>query len=671
MKAHSRPARILIIGLGHFGQEHCKEWSYLARHGKVLLAGAVTATKISRDRMAKKWHIPVYHYSELKDNLLKGIDGVDIVTPSNTHARLVRRFIKHCHVLVEKPLSTSKSEAQELLRLSLKHDRVLMVGHVFRFHPLIKKLKQLVSEIPVSPCGIYGTFTNPKAEVNESVDPNLEFLHLYDIIDFLFERAPEIYYGRYRDSTCHINLRYPEHTTAYLKIGWEGNDKIRSLTLRYSDRRIVSNLVENVISVFTHDNQVDKIILPGKPLALRKELSSFVQAIISKKTIVSDAEVGARVIDIAVRATPKRLKRKPRIAIIGAGIFGVTCALELSKLGEISLFERHSDIFTEASHVNQWRHHSGFHYPISYEVVLEIQRAKVDFESYYGGAIRRDIPSYFCTSRFAKEIPAERYLSACQCANLNFKIEQAPEKALDPRMVSICLKTDEGVYDFDVLKDIANKKLQSDRNISLYLESAVVNGSIEKNGDKLLKINKNGHLRTESFDYVVNATYANWHVMSKWFDFPINPIRLERVELLLLRVPLDQMCITLIDAPFHSLVGTGKENLFLLAHRDHSVIKRVVSTDGMPVEWGRCRSNRKNILRDAIRYMPILKKAKVVESWFVTKAISAYERDFYARPTIVIHQGFGCWSVLGGKIITCVTNAKEITSQIQSELIKK
>ena len=73
------------------------------------------------------------------------------------------------------------------------------------------------------------------------------------------------------------------------------------------------------------------------------------------------------------------------------------------------------------------------------------------------------------------------------------------------------------------------------------------------------------------------------------------------------------------------------------------------------------------MLRHAAEYLPVLEHASDVESRWVTKALGAYARDFDSRPTVVTDHGFGCWSVLGGKIITCVSNAREIVRLIAAE----
>ena len=88
----------------------------------------------------------------------------------------------------------------------------------------------------------------------------------------------------------------------------------------------------------------------------------------------------------------------------------------------------------------------------------------------------------------------------------------------------------------------------------------------------------------------------------------------------------------------------------------------------MPPDWGKIESNRENMLNSSRRYMPILEKAEVVESRYATRAVNAFARDFDARPTVVRDHGFGCWSVLGGKILTCLSNAREIADSIRSDI---
>jgi len=125
--------------------------------------------------------------------------------------------------------------------------------------------------------------------------------------------------------------------------------------------------------------------------------------------------------------------------------------------------------------------------------------------------------------------------------------------------------------------------------------------------------------------------------------------------------------MTLLDAPFTSLTSLGHGDLFMLSHRYHSILASQVSADGLPPAWKETPLNHANLLRHGLRYLPILKNANYVESRIGIRTVAAYSEDFDGRPTVVTPHGFGCWSVLGGKIITAVTNAREIADAITRE----
>jgi glycine/D-amino acid oxidase-like deaminating enzyme len=353
--------------------------------------------------------------------------------------------------------------------------------------------------------------------------------------------------------------------------------------------------------------------------------------------------------------------------VVGGGIFGATCALELAKVAQVSLFERHAELLTEVSFNNQFRHHSGFHYPRSYDTIAEIKATRAEFEAEYEEAINRDIPAYFCTSASGIEIPAERYLAACMNNNLAFTVEQPPAGMLDASKVSLSLRTDEAVYDIPHLRRMVTERLMRNRDIGFHPRTNVVSGVLTQDGTKRLTVQGPDGTREESFDYLVNATYMNRNIVSRWFGFPVEPMRFDLYELLVLRLPIPQICVTIIDGPFTSLVGTGNEGEFLLSHIHNSVSRSVIPDDGMPPQWGEMPSNRETMLRHSARYLPILAKATDIESRFATRTVNAYARGFDARPTVITNHGFGCWSVLGGKIITCVTNAREIAREIAGE----
>ncbi len=126
---------------------------------------------------------------------------------------------------------------------------------------------------------------------------------------------------------------------------------------------------------------------------------------------------------------------------------------------------------------------------------------------------------------------------------------------------------------------------------------------------------------------------------------------------------MPSISLTILDGPFCSLVSTGPNRPFIISHVDESLLKSVVTTNGLPPKWGTVQSNRANLIRACSRYFPILEKARFIESRFGVRTVQAYAEDYDGRPTVVTEHGLGCWSVLGGKIGTCVSNAREIVDQ--------
>ncbi len=87
-------------------------------------------------------------FTDSYNNLLKdfSIKAMVIATPAVYHYRMTREaLLSKKHVFVEKPLALNVEQGEELVALAEKEGLVLMVGHILRYHPAVKKLKELVS----------------------------------------------------------------------------------------------------------------------------------------------------------------------------------------------------------------------------------------------------------------------------------------------------------------------------------------------------------------------------------------------------------------------------------------------------------------------------------------------------------------------------------------------
>lgn len=660
------PLRVLLVGHGRFGREHHIVWDRLCADGLARIAGIVVATEESRRALARDVDVPVHCGFDGVD--WNAIDVADIVTPAATHAALVRRLLPHVHVLVEKPLAETAAEAQELSELAAKSTNLLGVGHVYRFHPLIKALQDEVRAIPELPQAVFGTMLNPLDEAPEAADPTLEMLHLFDVIEMLFGVAPTVCAGERNGNTITVSLSYPAGPdrppmNVVLRLGWEGTRRQRVLELMYSGRSLLADLADQMITVEQADS-MRRVILPHGHSALEGELRDFVAAVQARRAPAVDAATGARMVAIANRARPVALRRRPKVAVIGGGIFGATAAAELGDFCDVTVIERHATLLAEASTLNQWRYHHGFHYPRSIEMINEIKECREAFEDVYGDAIIGGFASYYATARTARVITGERYLHICSAMGLDFSQELPPPGVIDADRVSLCLRTGEGVFDADTMRAIMHRRLENRAGITLALGHEVVEGHLLPDGRKHLVLRGPSGKVEEAFDHVINATYVNRNLLSRLFGFPLERLRFDVMELILLEVDLPRMSVTILDGPFTSLVSTGTDGQFTLSHIQHSLLAAQSPADGMPPAWSAPQSNRENILRHARHYMPALDGARYIGSRYGVRVVSANAQDVDGRPTVVVDHGFGCWSVLGGKVNTSVANARQIAHQI-------
>ena len=360
-----------------------------------------------------------------------------------------------------------------------------------------------------------------------------------------------------------------------------------------------------------------------------------------------------------------------KIAIIGAGVFGCSAAIELGKDFEVVLFERDNNILCGASTVNHLRHHYGFHYPRSKETVEEIKKARESFEREYGECVSEFFDDYYGVSKTGSKTTPEDFIKFCDNLNLPYKIEWPEEKYLDKEKIGICVKTPERVYDPDILKGLILKKLRNLR-VTLMLNSQIIGGRTEGNKKKIkIKIGKKEF--EEEFDYVINATYSNFNNFNKWFGFPRKTFLYELMELIELYIPNQKKIgLTIMDGAFSALLPRGDKGTFTLGHVDASVLKKVVSDDIDPVVMANenIESNKEEILKRGIEDFPFLKNAEFVKSLFVTRVVKANVDATDERPSEITDYGNGMYSIFGGKIITCIDIAKKLAGMIRKNISK-
>ena len=673
--------RVLLIGVGAFGRQHLAAWQALQRQGHAQLVGVVVGSAASAQALAGE-QPGVRVLGNLDESQLSAVlaevDAVDIAAPTEQHEALVARCLPFADVLCEKPLARSEAGAKALFTLARRHGRHLQAFHNYLHHPTVVALLDEARAVGTPPQTVRIRLSNPAEPAPAAgACPFEEWLHAFYLLQAIDARAPRALAAWRTGTTAEVSLALPGGSKAQISIGWQHATRQRSIELAWPDRHLRAELDDGQL-LLQRRGKSERRLLGRAPVSLAAQLQAFTGRIgrgprtddgLPERAALRLMDCARAAADRGAAAGGRSLRPdRPRVLVIGGGVFGTTCAVELARDNQVVIAERHDHLLTEASWLNQWRHHSGFHYPRSLETIEEVRACKADFESVYESAIARDVTAYYAVSVLGHEISRERYLAVCDANRLDYRIVAPPTDIVYPERLRVCLHTDEAVVRIDRLSRLLDKRLRGARAIDLRMGTTVEGGRLLADGRKSVRLRGPAGIEQQEFDFVVNATYAGTNAIARWFGFPLRPMRFDLLEMAVFSIPkAPRFMMTILDGPFTSLTHTGQGDQFMLSHIHQSILASEVTANGQPPRWGPPRSNRDGLLAHGLRYLPILERARFVESRIGVRTVAAYSEDFDGRPTVVTAHGFGCWSVLGGKIVTAVSNAREIVRAIGRE----
>ncbi|MCJ8329606.1 MAG: Gfo/Idh/MocA family oxidoreductase [Lentisphaeria bacterium] len=136
--------KVGLIGCGKITQvSHAP--AFAAMPGKVTVTGITDLNLKAAKALNKDHGLNATIYKTVDELLASGIDAVVISTPNTFHAPLTIQALKSgIHVLVEKPMAVSFTEADAMIREAKKRKKILQVNQSFRYDPPHVKVKELI-----------------------------------------------------------------------------------------------------------------------------------------------------------------------------------------------------------------------------------------------------------------------------------------------------------------------------------------------------------------------------------------------------------------------------------------------------------------------------------------------------------------------------------------------
>jgi predicted dehydrogenase len=175
--------RVGVIGVGYLGQFHAEKYAALP---DAELVGIVDADAGRAALIAGKLNTRAFSDPA---QLLGQIDAVSIVVPTILHHRVAKQFLdQNVHVLLEKPMTVTLGQADELIELAARRGLVLQIGHIERFNPAVAAVKTLLKSPRYMTAERSAPFTVRCTDVNVVLDL---MIHDLDIVSDLAGSQPE------------------------------------------------------------------------------------------------------------------------------------------------------------------------------------------------------------------------------------------------------------------------------------------------------------------------------------------------------------------------------------------------------------------------------------------------------------------------------------------------
>jgi len=302
-----KPLRVGVIGVGHLGQHHARLYAGMPN---VILAGVVDADQERAKLIAERHGTAVY--DDVAVLLRQQVDAVSIAVPTSSHHAVATQCLQAgAHVLVEKPLALTVAQCQDLVGLAQARRRVLQVGHIERFNPVMEKVRPLVREPIFFECQRVSPFTGRSADVDvvrdlmsHDLDMVLSF-HPGEVEDVQAAGAPVL---TTLIDVANVRLTFSSGCVANLAASRVSANQMRLLRVFEQDGYITVDYQTRQVSVHRRSREA------GKPLAmqveylqgsdeepLKLEMDAFLQAVRSGAPPVVSGEDGTATMALAQR----------------------------------------------------------------------------------------------------------------------------------------------------------------------------------------------------------------------------------------------------------------------------------------------------------------------------------------------------------------------------------
>jgi predicted dehydrogenase len=302
--------RAAVIGVGYLGRFHAQKYAQAADCALVAL---VDTRASAREEAARDFQTEVL--ADYRD-LLGRVDVVSVVTPTPTHFVIARDFLQaHAHVLVEKPITETPSEARALIEIAASHSLILQVGHLERFNAAILAAEPYLKAPRFIECQRLAPYKERGTDVNVVLDL---MIHDIDIVQSIVGYpvtavdaiGTAVFSGEI--DIANARIRFENGCVANVTASRVSLKTERKMRVFEDEAYLSIDLQQKILTVIrkrgggVEPGQLP-VIIEEQSLdqgdALKSEIESFLECVRSGGAPVVGGEAGLRALETAMRIT--------------------------------------------------------------------------------------------------------------------------------------------------------------------------------------------------------------------------------------------------------------------------------------------------------------------------------------------------------------------------------
>ncbi|MCL1926934.1 MAG: Gfo/Idh/MocA family oxidoreductase [Syntrophorhabdaceae bacterium] len=300
--------RAAVIGVGYLGQFHAEKYEQMP--GATLAAVVDTDQQRCLELAEKHKTRAVFDYREILDQ----VDAVSIVVPTCLHYEIAKDFLEHgVHVLLEKPITNTIEEADDLIRTAARKKAVLQVGHLERFNPAVVAAESVLNNPRFVESTRIAPFKPRGTDVNIVMDLMIHDIDL--IMAFVGSPIREIRAAGApvltdKEDIANVRIEFENGCVANItasRISLKSERKMRIfqadayISIDFQNRKLLVARKEEMTPSGPAISVDEKTLDAGD--AIRDEIQSFLHSIASGVPPKVTGEDGRKALEIAIMIT--------------------------------------------------------------------------------------------------------------------------------------------------------------------------------------------------------------------------------------------------------------------------------------------------------------------------------------------------------------------------------